>query len=105
MHLLTSVTIDLEDQIAGFSRVFLAPWSRRYHVLIVKFITSGVNMNVLDKNCEFLTTQQAANFLSLKPTTLHQWRWSGRGPKFIRLGTRSIRYRLEDLLNWIDSSN
>ena len=63
------------------------------------------NMTVLDKNCEFLTTQQAANFLSLKPTTLHQCRWSGRGPKFIRLGTRSIRYRLEDLLNWIDSSN
>ena len=45
---------------------------------------------------EFLTTQQAAEFLSLKPTTLNQWRWSGKGSKYIRIGELIIRYRRQD---------
>ena len=57
------------------------------------------------KEKEFFTTAEAANLLSLQASTLHQWRWSGQGPKFVRLGTRSIRYRHQDLLDWIDSSN
>ena len=57
------------------------------------------------KEKEFFTTTEAANLLSLKATTLHQWRWSGKGPKFTRLGSRTIRYHSQDLINWIESSN
>ena len=43
-----------------------------------------------------LTTIEAARFLNLKPATLGQWRWNGRGPRFVKIG-RSCRYRLADL--------
>ena len=51
----------------------------------------------LDTDTEFLTTQQAAEFLSLKLTTLNQWRWSSKGPKYVRIEERTIRYRHQDL--------
>ena len=62
-------------------------------------------MPSFDTETEFLTTQQAAEFLSLKPTTLNQWRWSGKGPKYVRIGERTIRYRHQDLQHWINSFN
>ena len=43
-----------------------------------------------------LTTIEAARFLNLKPATLGQWRWNGRGPRFVKIG-RACRYRLADL--------
>lgn len=43
-----------------------------------------------------LTTPQAALLLNLKPATLEQWRWSGRGPRFVKIG-RSCRYCRADL--------
>lgn len=35
---------------------------------------------------EFLTRDEAADFLRLKPQTLALWATQGRGPKFIRIG-------------------
>lgn len=46
--------------------------------------------------CENLTTKQAAEKLQVKETTLEQWRWNGKGPRFIKLG-RCVRYRTADL--------
>ena len=54
------------------------------------------------KNLQNLTTPQAAAYLGLRPATLEQWRWSGRGPRFIKLG-RACRYRLSDLEQFIES--
>jgi excisionase family DNA binding protein len=48
-----------------------------------------------------LTTPEAADYLGLKSGTLEIWRWSGKGPKFLKLG-RAIRYRLEDLEEFMD---
>ncbi|MFA6498007.1 MAG: helix-turn-helix domain-containing protein [Desulfurivibrionaceae bacterium] len=42
------------------------------------------------------TTEQTAVFLQVQPATLEQWRWNGRGPRFVKIG-RSCRYRLADL--------
>lgn len=39
----------------------------------------------------------AAKFLNVSPKTLEKWRWSGCGPKFLRLSGRVIRYRISDL--------
>jgi excisionase family DNA binding protein len=39
-----------------------------------------------------LTTHEAASYLRLSPRTLERLRVSGTGPKFVRLGRRSIRY-------------
>jgi excisionase family DNA binding protein len=43
-----------------------------------------------------LTTEEAAKFLSIKASTLEQWRWNGKGPLFVKIG-RSCRYRHSDL--------
>jgi hypothetical protein len=42
------------------------------------------------------TTPEAAADLSIEPGTLEQWRWNGRGPRFVKIG-RSVRYRPADL--------
>jgi excisionase family DNA binding protein len=49
-----------------------------------------------------LTTTEAANYLNMKPSTLEQWRWNGRGPRFCKIG-RSCRYRRDDLDAFLDA--
>jgi len=48
-----------------------------------------------------LTTDQASDLLGLQPATLKRWRVLGIGPKYVRLGRRSIRYRQSDLKAFI----
>ena len=50
-----------------------------------------------------LTQHEAANVLRLSQRTIERLRVSGVGPKFIRYGGRSIRYRQSDLEEWIAS--
>lgn len=44
----------------------------------------------------FLTPETLANRWNINPNTLSQWRWNGRGPKFLKIGRR-VLYRLEDI--------
>jgi excisionase family DNA binding protein len=46
-------------------------------------------------------TEEAAEYLQVEPTTLEQWRWNGKGPRFIKMG-RSVRYRISDLEAFIE---
>ncbi len=48
-----------------------------------------------------LDTSAAAKYLHVKPTTLEQMRWRGDGPPFVRLSRRAVRYRPEDLDEYI----
>jgi len=43
-----------------------------------------------------LTPQDLAKRWNLEPNTLGQWRWNGRGPRYLKIN-RSILYRLEDI--------
>jgi predicted DNA-binding transcriptional regulator AlpA len=48
-----------------------------------------------------LNEMEAARFLGLRASkTLYFWRVQGRGPRFMRYGTRCIRYRVKDLVAW-----
>ena len=60
---------------------------------------------VLLKEVEFLTTSEAAKCLGIQASTLHQWRYLKKGPKFTRIGSRTIRYHYKDLMAWIDKNN
>ncbi|MCX5870560.1 MAG: helix-turn-helix domain-containing protein [Deltaproteobacteria bacterium] len=51
---------------------------------------------------ENLKTEEAAAFLQVKPATLEQWRWNGKGPKFIKLN-RAVIYRKIDLDAFIEA--
>lgn len=42
---------------------------------------------------DLLTTQEAADLLRLKKTTLEIWRVQGRGPVFVKLGARVLYER------------
>lgn len=47
---------------------------------------------------EFLTPSEAAIFLSSNVRTLENWRIRGNvGPAFTRVGTRTVRYNINDL--------
>lgn len=50
----------------------------------------------------FLDSDQAADYLGLKRTTLEAWRCRGGGPRFIKLG-RLVKYRRADLDSFIES--
>lgn len=43
-----------------------------------------------------MTTRDVADFLQINPNTLEQWRVRGRGPDFVRVGSR-VRYRHDTL--------
>jgi excisionase family DNA binding protein len=49
-----------------------------------------------------LTREQAAQFLSLKKSTLEAWAVRGGGPVFCKMG-KAVRYRLADLESFIES--
>ena len=46
---------------------------------------------------------QAAAFLGISPRALQKWRVTGRGPKFLRLSARCIRYSQAELDRWVEA--
>ncbi len=44
-----------------------------------------------------LPTREAGAYIGVAKSTLEDWRTRGIGPRFVRLGTKSIRYRVADL--------
>jgi len=50
-----------------------------------------------------LTIPQTAEFLQVSKSCLNKWRSGGGGPIFIRLAGGSIRYRLSDLVAFIEA--
>ena len=61
-------------------------------------------MNQIDANDTraLVDERAAANFLCLSERTLRNWRTRGNGPKFVKISTRCIRYRVQDLLDWAE---
>ena len=55
----------------------------------------------LEARVTTVSAGEAASRLGLEPGTLANWRWSGRGPRFVKLGGR-VRYRLADLAEYLD---
>lgn len=50
-----------------------------------------------------LNEQQAAEFLSYSVRALQNWRTRGGGPQYVKVSSRSIRYRRRDLIAWAES--
>ena len=50
---------------------------------------------------EWLTPDEAARYLSLKPKTLEAYRHEGRGPGYRKIGNR-IRYSTHALDRWVE---
>jgi excisionase family DNA binding protein len=52
---------------------------------------------------KLLRTKQAADYLGVSAAFLERDRWAGAQIPFIRIGSRSVRYRLSDLDTYIES--
>jgi predicted DNA-binding transcriptional regulator AlpA len=59
-------------------------------------------MSVSVTQPELLTPKQVAEKLQVDVQLLNQWRSARKGPKFHKLG-RFIRYKADELQEWIDS--
>lgn len=61
--------------------------------------------NNKDANQSLLLTEtEASKLIEFSTRTLQKWRVLGRGPKFVRVSARAIRYRREDIDAWIEAS-
>lgn len=56
-----------------------------------------------DVNEPVLTQTEAAALLHVEPRTLESWRQHRVGPRYIRYSRRCVRYRVEDLRDWLQT--
>ncbi|MCG7984538.1 helix-turn-helix transcriptional regulator [Candidatus Thiodiazotropha endoloripes] len=54
-------------------------------------------------NHNLLTTKEAALFLGVSKAFLERDRWAGARIPFVKIGTRAVRYRADDLDGYINS--
>jgi predicted DNA-binding transcriptional regulator AlpA len=47
-------------------------------------------------------SEELSDFLGSTPGTLAQWRFHGKGPRFVKIG-RNVRYRASDVNAWLDA--
>ena len=46
---------------------------------------------------KLLSEREASRFLDLTPSALRKWRQLRKGPAFVRLSSRCVKYRVADL--------
>ena len=49
-----------------------------------------------------INEHEAADYLAVRVATLRRWRWAGRGPCFVKIGS-AVRYDPQDLAAFIDA--
>jgi len=60
-------------------------------------------MNTIPEPQFLLNQAQAARFLGLSQRTIELWRRQGKGPRFVSLSRRAVRYDRADLLQFVES--
>lgn len=48
-----------------------------------------------------LTEAEAAEYLGYTKAALNKWRVLGKGPRFVKVSAKSIRYMKSDLAQWL----
>lgn len=51
-----------------------------------------------------VTETEAAEILGVAKRTLQDWRFRGRGPRFLSYSSRAVRYRVADLEAFMDAA-
>jgi len=47
-----------------------------------------------------LTEEQTAAFIGVTRRAMQAWRLSGKGPQYVKISSRCIRYRKRELVTW-----
>lgn len=59
-------------------------------------------MNTASNSAEVLLRESdVARILGLSLAAIRRWRVSGKGPKFLKVGGATVRYRRSDLERWL----
>lgn len=62
-------------------------------------------MNNLTPKTPLLTSNQVAEMLGVTEWCLRNWRHLGtKGPKFVKVGERFVRYRQSDVEAWLEDN-
>jgi len=62
--------------------------------------------NFADLDSELhIDEKKAAEFLGISPRTMQGYRSKGGGPKFRKIGQRTVRYKIKDLIDWTNDRN
>jgi predicted DNA-binding transcriptional regulator AlpA len=56
----------------------------------------------LNNGC-LMTSRQLAEFLGVSVAALVSWRELGTGPRWMRVGARNVRYRPQDVKQWLEA--
>ena len=49
-----------------------------------------------------LTVAELADYLNVHPGSIYRWRVERKGPRGIKFGDGSVRFRLSDVERWLD---
>ena len=52
-------------------------------------------------NSDYLSETQTAKYLNISKKSLQRWRFNRQGPPYVKLNMKTIRYRREDLDQWM----
>jgi predicted DNA-binding transcriptional regulator AlpA len=52
---------------------------------------------------QLVAEKEAATFLGYSVRALQNWRLRGGGPQFVKVSSRSVRYRRSDLYAWTET--
>ena len=77
--------------------------ARQHGVNLEKFDDPEKSAVAIDYWFALIDETEAAEFLGLVDRTLQKMRQRGGGPRFVRLSSRCVRYRRDDLRQWADA--
>lgn len=58
----------------------------------------------VSKTPELLDENEVASILGVNRRTLQGWRYQGRGPNYVRMSPRCVRYRRTDIERFIQEN-
>ena len=62
-----------------------------------------VMMNIREPEIRLVRTAEAAAIAGMSKSYLEKTRLKGNGPPYTRIGKRAVRYRVDALIDWLDS--
>lgn len=89
------------------------PCAPRFHVINMSLELQEMEFLLVKmEDCEVTITDRTGLLTPLEagrhlggysPAALAQLRYTGAGPQFVKLSSRAVRYRLDDLNAWVES--
>ena len=69
---------------------------------LIEPLIGKLKINIPNSAEDFLTTAEASKFLKVSPITMSIWRCKKRGPDYVVIGDRGVRYKRSALLAFIE---